>query len=409
MRLQSAPDLVARLLRLAQQPAVTPYDIALPLGPTWATSVDVLIDGANFYPSIVAAVEAAQHSLHIIQFGYRPGAVGDAFTDLLCAKARSGLAVRIIVDAMGSALGDDLARHMYHRLVESGVQLVIHNPLGLYPREGIVGAPRPRRANWHGFARVDHRKLFLIDGRVAFVGGAGIEDHFQNGAYHDAYVRCSGELVHQLQFVFLASFLQRSGTIPADYEALAAYFPPPVPAPRCHAAQVLHNVPAARFYPITEATLAEIRSARRTLSIMNPYLTDGGVVDALVAAARRQVNVRVILPARPDKPAVGGAMRYHYGRMIEAGIEIWEFPAVAHAKVLVRDDESVMIGSLNLDALSLRRNPELQLQLDDSGTAAILTQDLFVRDIRRCRQARPDRNLVTRAWNATMTIFSPFL
>ena len=73
------------------------------MGPTSATSVDVLIDGVNFYPSILAAVEAAQHSLHIIQFGYRPGAVGDAFTDLLCAKARSGLVVRIIVDAMGSA------------------------------------------------------------------------------------------------------------------------------------------------------------------------------------------------------------------------------------------------------------------------------------------------------------------
>ena len=70
-------------------------------------------------------------------------------------------------------------------------------------------------------------------------------------------------------------------------------------------------------------------------------------------------------------------MRHHYGRMIDAGIEVWEFPAVAHAKVLVRDDESVMIGSLNLDALSLHRNPELQLQLEDSDTAATLTQDLF--------------------------------
>ena len=102
---------------------------------------------------------------------------------------------------------------------------------------------------------------------------------------------------------------------------------------------------------------------------MNPYLTDRAAIDALVGAAGRQVKVRLILPAKADKPAVGGAMRHHYGRMIEAGIEIWEFPAVAHAKVLVRDDESVMIGSLNLDALSLRRNPELQLQLEDSDTS----------------------------------------
>ena len=232
-RLQADHDLVTRLLRLAQQPAVTPQDIALPLGPTSATCVEVLIDGANFFPSILAAVEAAQHSLHIIQFGYRPGAVGDAFTDLLCAKARSGVAVRIIVDAMGSAVEDDGARRMYTRLVESGVQLVIHNPAAMFPREGIVGTARPRRANWHGFARVDHRKLFLMDGQVAFVGGAGIEDHFRNGEYHDAYVRCSGELVQQLQFVFLASFLLRRGIIPADYEELAAYFPPPAPAPRC--------------------------------------------------------------------------------------------------------------------------------------------------------------------------------
>jgi cardiolipin synthase len=142
---------------------------------------------------------------------------------------------------------------------------------------------------------------------------------------------------------------------------------------------------------------------------MNPYLTDRAVIDALVAASRRGVKVRLILPARPDKPAVGGAMRHHYGRMIEAGIEIWEFPAVAHAKVLVRDGESVMIGSLNLDALSLRHNPELQLQLADSDAAATLTQDLFVRDIRQCRRGIPDRNVVTRAWNVMMTILSPFL
>jgi cardiolipin synthase A/B len=409
VRLQAADDLVTRLLRLAQQPAVTPQDIALPLGPTSANSVEVLIDGANFFPSILAAVDAAQHSLHIIQFGYRPGAVGDAVTDMLCAKARTGIAVRIIVDAMGSALKEDGVRRMYNRLVDSGVQLVIHNPAALFPREGVVGTARPRRANWHGFARVDHRKLFLIDGRAAFIGGAGIEDHFSNGEYHDAYVRCSGELVQQLQFVFLASFLQRRGAIPASDVALRGYFPPPRPTPRCVAARVLHNVPAAGFYPITEATFAEIRAARRTLAIMNPYLTDRAVIEALVGAAGRQVKVRLILPAKADKPVVGGAMRHYYSRMIDAGIEIWEFPAVAHAKVLVRDNESVMIGSLNLDALSLHHNPELQLQLEDRATAAMLTQELFVRDIRQCRQGVPDRDVATCAWNATMTLFSPFL
>ena len=156
-------------------------DLALVFDETTATTVDVHVGGSNFFPPILADIAAATSSVHINQYGFRPGTIGDAFANALLAKAAEGVAVRVVVDRVGSRPGRG---GFYERLRAGGVEVrVMRNP-----------------------GRIDHRKVFVVDGRVGWVGGAGIEDHFADGRFHDLFVRLTGPVVAQLQLVFVASF-----------------------------------------------------------------------------------------------------------------------------------------------------------------------------------------------------------
>jgi cardiolipin synthase len=142
---------------------------------------------------------------------------------------------------------------------------------------------------------------------------------------------------------------------------------------------------------------------------MNPYITDHAMIESIIAAAARGVKVRLVVPGRPNNKMCAAAMRHFYARMLAAGIEIWEYPAVVHAKVLVRDGETVQVGTLNYDALSLRNNPEIELQFDSPALAATFTSDLFDKDIARCRAGVAPHGPVAGAWNAAMSLLSPLL
>jgi cardiolipin synthase A/B len=398
-----------RLTHLLARPEITYADMAIDFPPTWASDVRLLVEGKAFFTAIGDAIQSAQHSVHIIQFGYKAGEVGFAYGKLLAEKAHAGVPVRLIVDRLGSAFRLKLVRQMYDGLATAGIQVVVNDPVNLWPKEGLLGTPRKRRPTAGGFAKADHRKLFVIDGRVAFVGGAGIEDHFANGEFHDVYVRCEGEIVHQLQLLYLASFLRRGGPLPQEPAEVAAFFPPVTPTATAIPARVLHNVPAARAEVASQAARAQIAAAQQTLEIMNPYVTDHGVIEAIIAAAQRGVKVRMVVPGKPNNIACAGAMRHYYQRMLDAGIQIWEYPAVVHAKVLVRDGEIVQVGTLNYDALSLRNNPELELQFESRALARIFADDLFAQDIARSKAGAARGSLVERAWNASMSLLSPLL
>ncbi len=140
---------------------------------------------------------------------------------------------------------------------------------------GPLGADGPRPAGtWGRSGHVDHRKFFIIDGRTGWVGGAGIEDHFEDGRFHDLFVRLEGPVVSQLQLVFLASLRWLGGTAPPGDVGRA------LPGARSRAATrlpavVLHNAPG-KFRPITEAIAASLESATTTLDVVNPYVTDAG-------------------------------------------------------------------------------------------------------------------------------------
>ena len=317
-------------------------DLAVAFDETTAATADVHVGGSSFFPLILADIGAATSSVHVNQYGFRPGAIGDEFASALLAKAAEGVAVRVVVDRVGSRPGGS-ARGFYDRLRAGGVDVRVMNAPG----------------------RIDHRKHTVVDGSVGWVGGAGIEDHFADGRFHDLFVRVTGPVVSQLQLVFVASFRWLGGTVQA--EELAALFPEAeagtIPA------TVLHNAPGP-YRPITTAIAELFDGARETLDVVNPYVADRTMIRRLVGAARRGVRVRLFVPARANNRACGSAQRFHHGELLDAGVNILGYPTMLHAKAFVRDGEDVLAGTCNLEAWSLKRFFEIDVRVRSPELAA---------------------------------------
>lgn len=361
--------------------------------PTTAADVEVLPEGRVFYPRMLEDVGRAQHSVHVMQYGFQPGVIGDQFAPLFSQKARDGVAVRLVVDALGSHAFTG-SKAMYRSLAEAGVETMFHD---LFPpdRRGPVGNRHmTRRLRQTG--RVEHRKLILVDGRVAYMGGAGLEDHFFDGRFHDVYIRFTGPITRQLQAIFLATFAYHGGRL-REGEALEPYFPT-VAEDGPHAVNVIMNWPRG-WLPYTDAAIEQLRTAERRLDIMNYYIGDSAVINEILAAARRGVRVRlVIADAAHANGVTYGAFLHHYDALLGAGVEIWEYPAVVHGKVIVSDDR-VLVGTLNLDAFALYRNPEMGLLFDDAVVAGRFVSTLFEPDIARSVAGKAATGRLRRARN----------
>src|SRR6185295_10252549 len=220
-------------------------------------------------------------------FGWREGEVGTRMAALLERKLADGLEVRVIVDGLGSRPYRQ-ARPMFTRLAAAGAEIVVNDVLPP-DRVGLFPAGRP---TWRlgELGRADHRKLYGIDGSVAWTGGAGIEDHFEDGRFHDVMVRVTGDIVRQAQAAFLTSFRAHGAPLP---DGLAAYFPEPPEAGSIPA--VLAQVIPGGHVAASRAIREQIGLARVRLDVMNPYVTDADMVDRILAAARRGVRVRVVV------------------------------------------------------------------------------------------------------------------
>jgi cardiolipin synthase A/B len=361
----AAEQIEARAASLLAGP-VTRRDLALAFTETTASSAEVLVAGAMFFPPMLADVAAASSSVHINQFGFRPGLIGDAFADALVAKAQEGIPVRLVVDRQGSD-PERGARALYDRLVRAGVQVCVVQASRPRSHVGPLGVAGGSRWNIRGLGHIDHRKVVVVDGRTGWVGGAGIEDHFQDGRFHDVFVRVEGPVVAQLQLVFVSGFRWLGGAIPAsDLETL---FPPldggdsPIPA------VVLHNAPG-KYRPITDAIGRLLDGADETLDVVNPYVTDRGMIRRIEQAARRGVEVRLFVPANANNWACAAAQQFHHAALLDAGVRILEHPAMLHAKAFVRDREEVLVGTCNLEAWSLKRFFEIDVRLRSAAVAA---------------------------------------
>ena len=272
---------------------------------------------------------------------------------------------------------------MFTRLAQAGAQIVVND---IFPVDEDGLWPDHRQIDWRQdeIGRADHRKLYVIDGNVSWTGGAGLEDHFETGGFHDVMVRVTGDVVRQAQAVFLTSFRSHGGPLPDD---LARYFPAQSEAGDTPTA-VVQVVPGG-FMSATQAIREQIDGAQRRLDIMNPYLSDKDMIERILAAARRGVNVRVVVSEKSNNEPAAQALKHRYGDLLAAGVDLREYPsAVVHAKVVVADDV-VSFGTVNFDAWALYRNAEVAMIARSAAAADLFEERLFEPDVARSKRAQP--------------------
>ena len=323
-----------------------------------------LQNGDEIFPAMLAAIRSAQKTITFETYVFEKGEVPEAFAQAFAERARAGVKVHAILDAHGASK----SRRYRGMMTDAGVQLAIYHPI-LWPD--------PRRYN-----NRTHRKLLVVDGKVGFIGGVGIADQWSGNAqspehWRDNHYRIEGPAVAQLQAAFADNWLKAKNELLHGPD----YFPPPARAGAVDGT-VFHSSPRHGNTDVVVMYHLAIASARQSLKIENAYFVpDRDTVDALIAARRRGVRVELILPGRHmDQKAVRRASRKRWKRLLEGGVELYEFqPTMLHSKLLIADALFVSIGSANFDNRSLRLNDEANLNVLDAGFAREQTQ-LFERD-----------------------------
>jgi cardiolipin synthase A/B len=352
-------------------------DLAIPLAPSTVASASFYSDGTEFFPPMFEDMAAAEHSIHILMFTFTPGDIAEEVIEILEDRRAAGVEVRMITDRYGGKVFSR-SSELYERLISAGVQVVINDVFPI-DHNGLLDE---REIDWRQdeVGNVDHRKMLVVDGEIGWVGGAGFEDHFRGGRFHDTYTRVSGDVVRQMQLVYLTSFHVLGGPPPEG--DLVPYFPMP-DDPGTIGTVLLHNVPVG-FVPGTQAIRELIDGAENRLDILNPYLTDQDMVRRVIGAGERGVDIRVVVPGDGNVPPASAALRHRYGDLFGAGVAVYEHEVVLHAKVLVVDD-TVLIGTINLDAWALYRNHEIALMFEDASLAEdarqVMVDDALTRSV----------------------------
>jgi cardiolipin synthase len=402
----SADDAQAYAEIVAARSRPSRRDMAVAFAPSTATNVEPLLHGSRYFPRMLADIEAAGSSIHLLIYGFQAGEIGTRFRDALVAQAARGVEVRLSVDEVGSAvhLG---SRGLYAELAAAGIEIVVNQGLFL-DVEGALGGPHWIDWRLDDFMHFDHRKMLIVDGKLAYVGGTGIEDHYNDERFYDTMVRLEGPIIAQLQALFLTTFRLHDGKLPTEPGALDHLFPPLEAGADAVPATVLANVPGEGHHPISDAIEQLLEQARDRIDIVNPYISDRAILERLQAAADRGVRIRIIAPGKPTPPYPAAAFRHHYERLLGAGVTILLHPAMAHAKV-VRVDDRVLIGGCNLDGLSLYRNLELNVLFEGAATVEAFEREIFEPLAAVSNPATLVTDPRERAWNAAMDLISHYL
>jgi cardiolipin synthase len=342
--------------------------------------VEVLIDATSAYPAMQAAITAAKRHVHVLFYIWEADDTGRHFRDLLVAKAREGVEVRVLIDAVG---GSAVRGRFMDPLRAAGAKVAFFLPSTFVNRQVTI--------NFR-----NHRKIIVVDGATAFTGGMNIGDEYTK-EWHDIAVRLDGPVVDQLQEVFVDDWFFTTGEALAD----PAYFGHTHRQgladlrhlDRCHLASchVMASGPDTRHNATHDAVFIEMTGARQRLWVTTPYfIPDAAIQTALRTASYRGVDVRLLLPRRNDVPLVQLAARSYYSDLLSAGIRIFEYDgAILHSKAMLIDDETSLLGSANLDIRSLQLNFEVNVVIA-SGTVNKALADLFEQDLGTSVEIRPE-------------------
>ncbi len=350
--------------------------------------------------AMLDAIDAASERVHLETYILRADETGQRFLDALADRARKGVAVRLLYDAVGSRALHDSS---LEELRGAGADVIAFNRLGrLYTRF----APRRR----------DHRKILVVDGRVAFTGGLNIGNEYYGGlgearlGWRDAHVRVEGPAVRDLEAVFLESWFRADGTglVWNDFLDRA---PPPCGESRC---AVLADGPVYRRRRTRALLISALGDANATAGLTSPYFAPGRrVLEALESAGQRGVRVDLLLAGISDHPILRRAARANFPGLLRAGVRVFEYErTMMHAKAAGFDDSMAVIGTSNLDRQSFERSYEVNLVIAGGDVPRQLLRN-FERD---CALASPidestlaSRGVVERGLDALASVLARFM
>jgi cardiolipin synthase len=351
-------------------------------------------NGDEFYPAMLAAIESARASITMEQYIFWRGRVGERFAEAFAEQARRGVTVKLLLDAIGSST---LGSEIFRILEAGGCQLAWFHPIHWYTLN---------RANFR-----DHRKSLVVDGRVAFTGGAGIADMWLGEAanvreWRDIQVAVTGPAALALQSGFAQNWLETTGEILSGPR-----FVPEVPPAGSIEVQTIQSSPLSGEGAVGTMYFTALQCAGHEVFIANPYFVpDARVVDVLAAARARGADIKIMVAGDHIDSwwARQNSIR-RYGRLLEAGVEIYEFePTVLHQKTMVVDRTWATIGTANFDNRSFALNEETNLCFHDPTIAGQL-REIFVADLARCRRVNLERWRGRGSWQRGQELFASLI
>jgi len=327
----------------------------------------LLLNGEQIYPAILDAIRRAQSTITYAQYSYEDGAIARDLAQAIADRCRAGVRGHVLLDSVGTF---SMPKEYTDLMSQAGCEVVSFRPIGPF---GL------RRAN-----NRNHRRILVVDGRVGFTGGSGVSSKWMgNGRvadhWRDTDVMIEGPVVDYLQGAFAENWVEATGKVLGG----ADYFPGKTAAPKGKVyAQIIRSGPQGGSYAMYTTFLLALSSARKSILITNPYvLLDEQMIETLVQAANRKVQITFLVPGVSDHPLVRHAGRRQFGRLLEAGIQIHEYSAaLLHSKTIVIDGIWATVGSTNLDYRSFRLNDELNLVAYDREFAAEL-EKVFREDL----------------------------
>jgi len=338
--------------------------------------IRVLRNGVRIFPAMLEAIHGARHSIEFLTFVYWKGDIAWRFAKALAERARAGVRVRVILDAVGAwAMPRELTEHMS----AAGVDLVWFRP--------------PLRWKVWQVDHRTHRKVLVCDGRIAFTGGVGIAEEWEGdargpGEWRDTHFQVEGPAVHGLQAAFLDNWMEADRPIRDDLIHIES-----LPAVGESLVQVMKTSAAVNWSSIATMFHILLTLARRQVCIATAYFVpDSATVRMLQEAGRRGVDVRILIPGpHHDQRVAQLAQEHTYTPLMDAGVRMWAYqPSMMHAKIALVDGTVAAVGSANFNQRSMSKDDELALLILDPAVLAELLRH-FEEDCARSLELRPEQ------------------
>ena len=349
---------------------------------TTGNRVSVLIDGPQTYSAIEAALRAAHHDIHIETFIFGAGDVGQRFSDLLARKRAEGVEVRVLYDSLGSR---ETPRDFFEKLRQQNIEVREFRPMN----------PVKTPEVWKLQNR-DHRKIIVVDGRIGFTGGINIDSTYESAStsrpgperglkdgWRDTHIEIDGPAVSQLQTLFVESWQQAGER--TEFAPHERYFPQIKPAGDT-LVTIVANDSESDDRSLYATYLAAFTHSTKRLWITHAYFAPNEeLLAAMINAAQRGVDVRLIVPSFTDSRIVLKGTQATFTRLLKSGVQIYELKdALLHAKSVVVDSAVTIVGSSNLDMRSFLHNDEVNAIVISRDTARRM-EEVFQRDQQAAR------------------------